>query len=132
MGHLPARYSRRFDFSLRSAESQRFSLGEQVGHQEIVMRWQGVQGLAETDKVTGDQLSTLMDKLIERMLAIGAGLSPIDRARWIVDTSALPRHLFAIALHGQLLQIGRKTLQVLLVRQHRSGLGGKEIVVPHG
>ena len=40
--------------------------------------------------------------------------------------------MFAVALHRQLLQIGRESLQVLLVRQHRDGLGAEEIVVPDG
>ena len=39
--------------------------------------------------------------------------------------------MFAVALHGQLLQIGREALQVLLVRQHRHGLGAEEVSVPH-
>ena len=40
--------------------------------------------------------------------------------------------MLAVALHGQLLQIGRKALQVLLVGQDRDGLGAEEIVVPDG
>ena len=40
------------------------------------------------------------------------------------------RDVLAVALHGQLLQVGRESLQVLLVRQHRDRLGAEEIVVP--
>ena len=38
--------------------------------------------------------------------------------------------MFAVALHRQLLEIGRESLQVLLVRQDRDGLGAEEVVVP--
>ena len=40
--------------------------------------------------------------------------------------------MLAVALHRQLLQIGRKPLQVLLVGQHRNGLRAEEVVVPDG
>ena len=38
--------------------------------------------------------------------------------------------MLAVALHRQLLQIGRESLQVLLVRQHGDGLGAEEVRVP--
>ena len=40
--------------------------------------------------------------------------------------------MLAVALHRQLLEIGREALQVLLVGQHRDRLGAEEIVVPDG
>ena len=38
--------------------------------------------------------------------------------------------MLAVALHRQLLQIGREALQVLLVGQHRDRLRAEEVVVP--
>ena len=38
--------------------------------------------------------------------------------------------MLAVALHGQLLQIGGKAFQVLFVRQHSDGLRAEEVVVP--
>ncbi len=38
--------------------------------------------------------------------------------------------MLAVALHGELLEIGRKALQILLVGQHGDGLGAEEVVVP--
>ena len=40
--------------------------------------------------------------------------------------------MLAVALHRQLLQIGGKALQILLVGQHGDGLRAEEIVVPDG
>ena len=38
--------------------------------------------------------------------------------------------MLAVALHGQLLEIGGESFQVLLVRQYGDRLGAEEIVVP--
>ena len=38
--------------------------------------------------------------------------------------------MLAVALHGELLEIGGKALEILLVGQHGDGLGAEEIVVP--
>src|SRR5664280_586470 len=91
---------------------------------------QRIQCLAEADKVAWDQLGALMDQLIERMLAVSAWLTPINWPGLIIDSSAIERDVFAVAFHGQLLEVGRKALQVLLIGQHRDGLRSEEIVVP--
>ena len=49
-----------------------------------------VERLGEADEVAGDQPRALVDQLIEGMLAVGAGLAPIDRAR-VVDRPACRR-----------------------------------------
>ena len=38
--------------------------------------------------------------------------------------------MLAVTLHGELLEIGGKALQILLVGQHGDGLGAEEVVVP--
>src|SRR5438093_245848 len=40
--------------------------------------------------------------------------------------------MFSVALHRQLLQICRETLQILLVRQDRDSLCAEKVVVPNG
>ena len=47
-----------------------------------------------------------------------------------LDLGAVQRDVLAVALHRQLLQIGRKALEILLVRQHGDRLGAEEVVVP--
>ena len=46
---------------------------------------QRVQRLDEGDEVARDEPRALVNELIERMLAVRAGLAPIDRAGIVVD-----------------------------------------------
>ena len=73
-----------------------------------------------------------MDQLIEGVLAVGSRLAPVDGPGLVVDLGPVERDVLAVALHRQLLQIGREALQVLLVGQDRHGLRAEEIVVPDG
>src|SRR5215469_1173006 len=63
-----------------------------------------IEGLAEADEITGDKLCPLMYQLVEGVLAV--------------------------ALHGQLLQIGRKALEILLVGEDADRLRPEEVVIP--
>jgi hypothetical protein len=47
-----------------------------------------VVGLDWSNEVAGDQASSLVDKLVEGVLAVGARLTPNDRAGGVVDLSA--------------------------------------------
>src|SRR6516225_10174260 len=73
-----------------------------------------------------------MYHLVKRVLAVGSRFAPVDGTGLIVDFGAIERNVFAVALHRQLLQIGWKSLQVLLVGQDRNGLCVEEVVVPDG
>src|SRR5262249_1137328 len=87
----------------RLSERQRLALREHVGHQQVVMIAQRGEALAESDEVARDELRALMDQLVERMLTVGAGLAPVDRAGLIRDSLAVSRDALATALHGELL-----------------------------
>ena len=63
------------------------------------------------------------------MLAIGAWLTPIDGPRLIIDFRAIERTCLP-TFHRQLLKVGWKTLQLLLIGQHRDSFRSEEIVVP--
>src|SRR4029453_4976643 len=78
-----------------------------------------------------NEARSLMKQLIERMLAVCAWFAPIDGAGIIGDFITIERDMFAVALHRQLLQVCRKSLQVLLVRQDRNGLCAEEVVIPN-
>ena len=69
----------------RLAECQRLTLREHIGHEHVMMPAKRVQRLTEADEVARDQPRSLMDQLIERVLAIGAGLAPINRTGGIGD-----------------------------------------------
>src|SRR5215475_8655997 len=97
-----------------------------------MMPAQGNQRLAKRDEVTRDEPGTLVDQLVEGVLTIGSRLAPVDGAGRVSDLGPIERDMFAVTLHCQLLQIGWKSLQVLLVRQHGYCLGTEEVVVPDG
>ena len=56
---------------------------------------------------------TLVNKLVECVLPVGPGLSPHDGPGLVVDSLATAGHVFPITLHVPLLEIGRKSVQVL-------------------
>ena len=68
------------DFVGGLAEGERFGLGEDVGHEHVVMAAERVEGLGEADEVAGDEARALVDELVEAVLAVGAGLAPVDGA----------------------------------------------------
>ncbi len=91
---------------------------------------QRIERFPESDKVARDQACSLVNQLIERVLAVGSRLAPVNGARRIVNFAAGFRDVLAIAFHGELLKIGRKTLEVLLVGQHRDSLCAEKVGVP--
>ena len=62
------------------AEGQGFSLGKNIGDEQVVMRAKRAERAAESDEVAGDEARALVDQLIERVLAVGAGLAPVNGA----------------------------------------------------
>src|SRR5271168_1132533 len=65
------------------------------------------------------------------MLAVGSRLTPVDRTGLIFHRRTGESHVLAVALHRQLLQIGREALQVLVVRENCDSLRAKEVVIPY-
>ena len=72
-------------------------------------------------KFAGDNGGSLMDKLIEGMLPIGARLAPDDRPRRVAEAMPVHRHALAVRLHFELLQIGRKTAKPLIIGEYGAG-----------
>src|SRR5271156_1461592 len=132
MRNEPRGSALRFDLLRRFAESERFGLGENVGQKNVVMMAERIQRFVEGNKIAGDEFRSLMDELVEGMLAVSAGLAPVDWAGLIVDLSARQRDVLTVALHGELLEIGREAFQVLLVGKNAGSLGAEKIVVPNG
>ena len=92
----------------------------------------GCSARAEADEVGGDQLGALVDELVERVLPVRARLAPVDRAGLVVDLRAAERHVLAVALHRQLLEVGGEALHVGAVGQDGDGLRAEEVAVPDG
>ena len=120
------------DFGGGLAEGEGFGLGEDVGHQHVVMAAEGVKGFVEADEVAGDEAGALVDELVEAVLSVGAGLAPVDGAGLRGDVIAGEGDVLAVGLHGELLEIGGEALEVLLVGKNCDGLGIEEVGVPDG
>src|SRR5213594_3349887 len=116
MRHEPIRSALGLDLLGRLTEGQRFGLSENVRQEHVVVPAKRVERLVERYEVAWNESRSLMNQLIERVLAICAWLAPIDRAGIVRDFVTVERDVFAVAFHRQLLQIGWKSFQVLLVR----------------
>src|SRR5262249_21138551 len=101
-----------------------------VRQQHIVMAAEPIERMRERNEVARDEARSLMDQLIERVLAIGSRLAPIDRTGLMVHRRPGERHMLAVALHRQLLEIARKALEILVVGQYRDRLRAEEVVIP--
>ena len=58
-------------------------------------------------------MRTLVDELVERVLAVSARFSPHDRSGRVVDPRAAARDRLAVRLHVALLEVRREPVQVL-------------------
>src|SRR5690606_12438141 len=90
-----------------------------------------VMGLGWRNEITGNQFGALVYQLIKCVLSIGAGLSPDDGTGLVVDRRAVTVHVFAVALHVTLLEVGSEPVQVLVVGQDGVGFGVKKVVIPN-
>src|SRR5262245_39163918 len=129
--HQPIRRSLRFDLLRSLTERQRLGLSKHVCQKQIMMSSKRVKGLSERDEVARNKTRPLMDQLVERVLTVCSGLSPVNRSGRMSDCRSIYGDMLAVALHRQLLQIGRETLQILFIRQYGDSLSIEEIVVPH-
>ena len=114
------------------SEGEGLGLREDVGNKVGVMMAQRVDRLVESYEVARNQTGSLVDELVEGVLSIGAGLTPVDRTRVEGDLGAVEANRLAIALHGKLLEVGREALEILLVGEHGDALGTEEVIVPDG
>ena len=121
-----------FDFGQRFSEGEGLGLGKDIRHEKVLVAADGIKGFREGDEIAGDEAGALVDELVEAVLAVGAGFAPIHRAGVCINAGAIEFHVFAVALHGELLEVGREPLQVLVVGKNSDGLGAEEVVVPHG
>src|SRR2546427_11538543 len=91
-----------------------------------------IQRLGKCNEVARDEPCPLMDQLVERVLPVCSRFSPVDGAGIVGDYFTVKCDVFSVALHRQLLQICRETLQILLVRQDRDSLCAEKVVVLNG
>src|SRR5579872_6258138 len=89
-----------------------------------------IEGLVKRDEVAGYEFRALMNQLVERMLPVGSRLAPENRTGLVIHWRSIKRYMLAIGFHRELLKIGGKALQILLVGKNSDRLCAEEIVVP--
>src|SRR6266478_9241609 len=94
----------------------------------VSAKW--IERLRKSDEVARDEPGPLMNQLVERVLAVGSRFAPVNWTRVVRHSLPVECHVFAVALHRQLLQISWEPFQILLIGQYRNGLRSKEIAVP--
>ena len=118
----------------RLTKGKRLGLGQEVAQEQLVHVLAavgcGVGSVGESDKVGRDHHGALVQQLVEGVLTVGTGLAPEDLTGIGGHSAAVPADVLAVGLHGELLQVGRETVQVLAVRQHGMALGTEEVDVP--
>ena len=116
-------------------ESESLRLREEVSQEQFVNVLLAVLGrvdrVSECQEVRGNQAGTLVDQLVESVLAVGAGLAPEHFTGCVVDEGAVRTNGLTVGLHGQLLQVCGEAVQVLVVGQNRVGLSTQEVHVPN-
>ena len=110
---------------------QGLPLREAICDQEIVMMRVGVGRRGSDKQIQGNDFRSLMDELEEGVLAIRAWLAPYDRAGRRIGGRAVELDVFAVALHLQLLEIGGKAPEPLVIRDHPMGGVAEDVAVPH-
>lgn len=90
----------------------------------------GVVGLGGQDEVGGDELGTLVEKLEEGVLGVCCGLTEHDGAGGVLDVVTAAGDGLTVGLHGELLKVGRETVEVLVERSDKVSLSTEEVRVP--
>ena len=113
----------------RLAERESLGLCEEVGHELVVEIADGIVGLRAADEVAGNKVGTLMDELIERVLAVRAGLAPLDGTGSVSYSLAVLVDALAVRLHIHLLEISGEARKILIVRKDAVALCSVAVMV---
>ena len=90
----------------------------------------GFMRLRGDQELDGNDVRTLMQQLEEGVLAIGAGLAPDDGAGGALHRGPRFRHPLAVRFHVELLQIGGKARQALVIGNDGARRMPADVAVP--
>eukprot|EP00756_Hemistasia_phaeocysticola_P006610 Hpha_TRINITY_DN13917_c0_g2::TRINITY_DN13917_c0_g2_i1::g.35451::m.35451 len=132
LGALPLLLELLLSLLVGLALHQRLGLGDKVGHQHTVVEVvrDRVVRAEGADEVARDDLGALVDELVERVLPVSARLAPDDGPGGPAGGGSVAGHKLPVGLHVTLLEVGRKAVQVLVVREDCLSLHTVAIVVP--
>ena len=109
---------------------QRFALRQTIGEQQIVVVRVGGCRLGRDDEINRHNGRALMQKLEKGVLSVGAGFAPDHGAGLPRHGRTIALHGFAVALHIQLLEIGGKARQALVIGNDSMGGQAADIAIP--
>lgn len=78
----------------------------------VVVDW--VVGFGGDDEIGWNELSTLVEQLVEGVLGIGGGFTKKNGAGGVFDHLAITGDTFTVRLHRELLKVSRETMEVLV------------------
>ena len=87
--------------------------GSSEGRRDIVL------SLARRQEIARDDLRSLMNQLVKCVLSVRARFSPDDWSSLDVNGLAIAIDVFSIGFHVSLLEIGSKSMHVLVIRENR-------------
>src|SRR5271165_815472 len=90
----------------------------------------GICRLRGEQEINRSDLSSLMKKLEESVLPVCTRLTPDDRSGRHRNVRAVKLDAFSVTLHVQLLQIGWKSRQSLIIRYYGVRGIAEEIAIP--
>jgi hypothetical protein len=73
-----------------------------------------VVALGGHDEVSGDELSALVEQLVERVLSVGGRLAEQDGSSGVLNIVSTACDGLSIGLHGQLLEVRGKPVEILV------------------
>ena len=80
---------------------------------DIKMSWwlsKGLRLLREPNEVNRHDRGSLVNQLVKTVLTVGARFTPIDRSRFVGDVLPALGDVFAVGLHGELLEVRGKSV----------------------
>ena len=120
----------RLDLGARASAHQRFALRQAIGEEQFVMARVGVGRPGGDEEIDRHDVGSLMQHLEKGVLAIGAGLAPDHRRGRHRDRRAVVAHRLAVRFHFELLQIGGKAAEPLVVGDDRMGGVTPDVAIP--
>jgi len=89
-----------------------------------------IKGGSRSNEISRDQLGSLVNELVERVLTIGSSSTPDDRASLVINTLTTLCNELAVRLHVSLLEVIGELVKVLVIGEKQLGLSAVKIVVP--
>jgi hypothetical protein len=114
----------------RVSKGEGLGLSETISQRQVLSLGSAPRAAQGRDEIQRRRRRALMQHLKERMLRVRGRLAPHHGCGREIDAIAVQGHRFAVALHFELLQVGRQPRQPLVIRQHGESRQTQEGAVP--